>query len=862
MNVSKKMSWIVILSSVGVLVPALFALYFTAKKELLEKELAQHLDYIQIVADDFASDLNVLTSNLEKLNLLINRQLIDANQEDIARFDQRMALSADGAWRNNKEHYDGRIQAGLFLPPDYNLDADARRFYGRMFNIFEAFGIAASSKQSFDNLWFLGHQRSELIYDLIYPDFIYRMKPETDYTGSDWMTLASPERNPQRETKWTSPLFDSVSGTWIVSAVHPLDIKGEWVGTLGQDVHTSMLFRLISSANDKFAGEQHILRDSQGGFLLAGPWQEQLEAETKPFAIDKNESELLLMLSKPSTDSATFMGEVSVQGKSYQAIAVVLQPMQWSYVHLIPTEEILKPLVNTLYYIVLFFVIIVISISALINAAVRRMISRPVERLVERTRLFSIGLKPQPIADWGSYEFTELARALDAMNEDLDRETNRLAFMATHDELTGLPNRSLLDDRLEQVITYSRRRKVKAAVLFLDLDQFKTINDSLGHSVGDKLLQQVAERIAFQMRESDTVARFGGDEFVVLVSDFQCIQDVSNIAEKLLFVIKQPYIIDGYDLRVTSSIGISICPDDSNVAETLIQNADTAMYLSKNMGRNAFQFYTKDIHDNVVRKLQLEDALRKAVEEQQFILYYQPKVNLISKRICGMEALIRWQHPDIGIVSPLEFIPLAEETGLIIEIGEWVIGEAFGQMKQWSETFSWLNDMAINLSARQFQQAGFVSTITKMLKETGVESANIDFEITESMIMNDVKAAIHVLSELKLLGVSISIDDFGTGYSSLSYLKHLPADSLKIDRSFVRDLVNDPDDQAITKSIIALADNLNLSVIAEGIETSEQEEMLTAMGCEYAQGYYYSRPVPAAEMQQLLLRQQNAADEA
>ncbi len=643
--------------------------------------------------------------------------------------------------------------------------------------------------------------------------------------------------------------------------MHPLDIDGEWVGTLGQDVHLNMLFRLINSANDKFGGEQHILRDREGDFLLAGPWQKQLETNTEPFAIAAEETGLLALLSQPFPNTATLMGEVMLQGKSYQVIVVTLQPMQWSYLHLIPTEAILKPLIEIVYFAALFLIIIVVSISILINGAVRKMISRPIERLVERTRLFSIGLKPEPVSDWGSYELTELAQALDVMNEDLDRETNRLAFMATHDELTKLPNRSLLDDRLEQIITYSRRNKTKAAVLFLDLDQFKTINDSLGHSIGDKLLQQVAERIAFQLREEDTVARFGGDEFVVLVSDFQHIQDVSNIAEKLLFVIRQPYMIDGYDLSVTSSIGISICPDDSSVAETLIQNADTAMYLSKNMGRNAFQFYTKAIHDKVVRKLQLEDALRKAVEEQQFVLYYQPKVNLISKQICGMEALIRWQHPDIGIVSPIEFIPLAEETGLIIEIGEWVIAEAFGQMKEWSETFSWLNDMAINLSARQFQQAGFVNYIEAMLKETGVESANIDFEITESMIMNDVKAAINVLAELRQLGVSISIDDFGTGYSSLSYLKHLPADSLKVDRSFVRELVHDRDDQAITKSIIALADNLNLRVIAEGIETSEQEEMLTAMGCEYAQGYYFSRPVPAAEMQQLLHRQQNAADE-
>ncbi len=861
MNVSKKMSWIVILSSLVVLLPALSAFYLTAKKELLEKELAQHQKFIQMVADDFASDLDVLTKNLEKLDLLINRQLRDTNHEDIKRFEQRMARSADGAWRNRIEDYDGSTQAGLFLPPDYQIEEDTKRFYGRMFRVFETFGVAVNNSQAFENLWFLDHQRSELIYDLAYPDFVYRMTPDTDYTSTDWMTLASPERNPQRETKWTPPLFDEVPGTWIVSAVHPLDIGGEWVGVLGQDVHLKMLFRLISSDNDTFEGEQHILRDSEGDFILAGPWQKQLESETVPFTIDKDESGLLKLLSEPVTSSATLMGEVNIQGKSYQAIGIKLQPMQWDYLHLIPMDGILKPLVESLTFVVLFLVMIVVAVSILINVAVRRIISRPVERLVERTRLFSIGLKPEPISSWGSNELTELAQAIDVMNEDLDRETNRLAYMATHDELTGLPNRSLLDDRLEQIITYSRRNKTKAAVLFLDLDQFKTINDSLGHSIGDKLLQKVAERIAFQLREEDTVARFGGDEFVVLLSDFQHIRDVSNVAEKILFVIKQPYIIDGYDLSVTSSIGISICPDDSDDPETLIQNADTAMYLSKNMGRNAFQFYTRKIHDTVVRKLQLEDALRKAIEEQQFILYYQPKVNLTTKKIYGMEALIRWQHPDLGIVSPIEFIPLAEESGLIIEIGEWVIEEALRQMKAWTALFPWLSNMAINLSARQLQQVNFVSDIEKMLQQSGIDSSKIDFEITESMIMNDVKAAISVLCGIRQLGVSVSIDDFGTGYSSLSYLKHLPADSLKIDRTFIRDIVNDCDDQAITKSIIALADNLNLRVIAEGIEEPEQDALLTSLGCEYAQGYYYSRPVPAAEMQQLLLRQQNSAND-
>lgn len=858
MNVSRKMSWIVILSSLAVLLPALLTFYYAAKKELLATELAQHRDYIQITADNFSSDLSIFATNLAKLDLLINRQLVDAGDKEIARFDKRMAISADGAWRNNKDTYDGSIDAGLFLPPNYPLTEESKRFYGRLFNIFESFGVATHSEKTFSNIWFLGPQRSELIFDQYFQNFVYLMTPTTDYTMTEWMTLASPERNPERSIKWTSPLFDPVSGAWIVSAVHPLDIDGEWVGTLGQDVQLNRLFTLIQGMGDPFEGEQHILRDNQGGFILAGPWQEELEGSVEQFSIDPQESGLLALLSRQMTDSASLMGEVTLQGKSYQAIGLSLQPMDWDYIHLIPTDDMLKNLLKVVYVAALFFLLTAIAISLVINTAVRKVISKPIEQLVLRTRLFAIGLKPEPVANWGSHEMTELALALDMMNDDLERETNRLAFMATHDDLTGLPNRSLLNDRLEQVIADSRRNNTKAAVLFLDLDQFKIINDSLGHSTGDKLLQMVGERISFQLREDDVVSRFGGDEFVVVISDFEHMLDLSNIAEKLLFIIKQPYIIDGYDLSITSSIGISICPEDSDVAETLIQNADSAMYQSKNLGRNAFQFHTKDIRDQVLRKLQLEEALRKALEEQQFLLYYQPKVNLKTNEIYGIEALIRWQHPEMGIVSPLEFIPLAEETGLIMDIGEWVIEEACRQMKQWSEQYPWLKNMAINLSVRQFQQKDLCQQIEGIMHEQKVDSAKIDFEITESMIMGDVEAAIRVLAQLRALGVSISIDDFGTGYSSLSYLKHLPADTLKIDRAFVNDLVNDKNDQAITKSIIALATNLNLNVIAEGIEDAEQAAMLTAMGCHCAQGYYFSRPLPAADFTLLLAEQHNS----
>lgn len=856
MNVSKKMSWIVILSSLVVFLPALLVFYYAAKTELIEKELSVQQQNIQVAADAFAANLNILASSLEKLDLLINRQLIDADEQDIARFEQRMAVSEDGAWRNNQATFDGRIDAGLFLPPDYRLSDESKRFYGKMFEVFEAFGVSKHSQQAFSNIWFLGHQRSELIFDPLYSDFVYRMAPDNDYTATDWMTLTSPELNPQRKIKWTPPLFDPVLRTWMVSAVQPLDIDGKWVGALGQDIQLSRFFKLIQGANDPFQGEHYILRDSQGGFILAGPWQAELESGVERFAIDPQETDLLAILAQPLTNSATLMGEIMLQGQSYHVIGISLQPMNWHYLHLIPTQAMLENLVKMVYITALLLIFTGVAVTLLINGAVGKVVAKPIEQLVLRTRLFAIGLKPEPVSDWGSYEITELALALDMMKDDLDRETNRLAFLATHDDLTGLPNRSLLNDRLGQVIANAKQHKTKAAVLFLDLDQFKAINDSSGHSVGDQLLKIVAERLSFQLREEDIVSRFGGDEFVIVIENFKHTHELSNIAEKLLFIIKQPYLIDGYDLTLTASIGISVYPEDSSEAETLIQNADTAMYQLKHKRRNAFQFHTQEIRDRVLRKLQLEDALRKAFENDQFVLYYQPQVKLDNKQIYGMEALIRWQHPDLGIVSPLDFIPLAEETGLIIEIGEWVVKTACLQMKEWSEQYPWLRRMGINLSVKQFQQKGFCQRIEHILQEQNLDSSKIDFEITESILMSDIEGAILTLAKFRSLGISISIDDFGTGYSSLSYLKHLPADSLKIDRAFVNEMVNDKNDQAIIRSIIALATNLNLSVIAEGIETVEQDLMLTQMGCSNAQGYYFSRPLPADEIASLLAKQQ------
>lgn len=442
-----------------------------------------------------------------------------------------------------------------------------------------------------------------------------------------------------------------------------------------------------------------------------------------------------------------------------------------------------------------------------------------------------------------------------SVSEDVtERKENqqKINFMATHDELTLLPNRNLLNDRLKQAITQAQRHNTKMAVLFIDIDHFKYINDSLGHQVGDELLKVLSERLASVLRQGDTVARFGGDEFVIVLPEIEFDNDIKVISNNLLKEIQRPYDIEGHELLITGSIGISLYPDDANDAEHLIQHADSAMYLAKQQGRNNSQFYTPEINEKVMRRLTLEKALRQAVKLKQFVLYYQPKVDLLSNKITGVEALIRWQHPELGLVSPAEFIPLAEETGVIIELGDWVILEACTQMKKWQDIHPELNNMSINVSARQFWQADFKDQVASIFAETQVRCDSIELELTESVVMDDVDTAITTMKSLKKLGLSLSLDDFGTGYSSLSYLQRFPVDVLKIDRSFVSELKTAKSNSSIIRSIIALANNFGLKVVGEGIEQAFQQQILTELGCDYGQGYYFSRPVNAEQLSKLL----------
>jgi diguanylate cyclase (GGDEF)-like protein/PAS domain S-box-containing protein len=428
----------------------------------------------------------------------------------------------------------------------------------------------------------------------------------------------------------------------------------------------------------------------------------------------------------------------------------------------------------------------------------------------------------------------------------------QIAHSAEHDFLTGLPNRLLLSDRVALAITLAARHGNKVAVLFLDLDGFKHINDSLGHPAGDKLLQSTAARLVDCVGAANTVSRQGGDEFIVLLPDIEKWEDAAIAAQALLQALTQAHEVDGHDLHITASIGISVYPDDGLDAETLIKNADTAMYQAKEGGHQSYQFFTPAMYARAVERQSIEESLRRAVERNELALHYQPKVCLKTGKVTGAEALLRWTHPTRGSVSPAEFIPVAEDCGLILPIGRWVLREACVQAKAWMDADLPLGTIAVNVSAVEFRSENFLGDVFASLNATGLDPHTLELELTESALMKRAGAAESILMALRAQGVRVSIDDFGTGYSSLSYLKKFPVDALKIDQSFIRQITADPAETAIVSAVIAMARNLNLRVIAEGVETAEELAFLRAEDCDEVQGYFFSRPVTADKFAELL----------
>jgi diguanylate cyclase (GGDEF)-like protein len=445
-----------------------------------------------------------------------------------------------------------------------------------------------------------------------------------------------------------------------------------------------------------------------------------------------------------------------------------------------------------------------------------------------------------------------LEEVITVRTHGLEAANRQLRHLATHDSLTGLPNRVLLDDRLAQAMALADRDKRSFALMVCDLDRFKLINDSLGHRAGDELLQEVARRLSAVARTADTVARFGGDEFVLVGSSLADAEDAMQLATRAIEALRAPVRIGGIDVHVSPSIGIALYPEDGASIEALLAHADAAMYAAKHQGRGSVQRYLPGMHAGIEDRVQMESELHQAIELKQFELHYQPKVDTRTGVVRSAEALIRWVHPSRGLVSPAEFIPLAEECGLIGAIGEWVIREACRQARAWQEEGVPSLRISVNLSASQFREVGLVDSIRRALDDVGLPARYLEVELTESAVMSDPEQSVAILEQLSAMGVLVSVDDFGTGYSSMSYLRRFPIDKLKIDRVFINEIASRPEDASIVRAIVSLAHSLNLKVVAEGVETLAQLDFLKTAGCDEYQGYHYSRPLPADQFQRLM----------
>ena len=470
------------------------------------------------------------------------------------------------------------------------------------------------------------------------------------------------------------------------------------------------------------------------------------------------------------------------------------------------------------------------------------------------------GMPKEYIPQDSSKEISLLATVMNKMINSIKKSRQKLReqeevliHQAHHDYLTGLPNRILFQDRLEQGLIKADREHSKLALLFIDLDHFKEINDSHGHETGDMLLNIVTQRLKDTIRTKDSLARLGGDEFTVIIEDLTDVQDTSNLAQKILKSLANPITINSHTLYISSSIGISLYPNDGDSVQNLLKYADVAMYKAKDEGRNNFQFYSSEMTELALERVVMETSLREALKNEDFIVYYQAQVNGVDDQIIGMEALVRWKHNSMGLISPAKFIPIAESTGLIVEIDRFVMKTAMKQFSKWYREGLNPGILAMNLAIKQLRQTDFIDMLKGLIQETGCKPEWIELEVTEGQVMKNPEEAIKILKQINDFGIGLAIDDFGTGYSSLSYLKKLPINKLKIDQSFVRDLPDDEEDAAITKAVIALSKSLNLRVIAEGVETKEQKEFMVENGCKEIQGYFYSKPLPVNKMETTLI---------
>lgn len=775
------------------------ALQSQMAEHLIEKLLSSQTLRIQEKVDRFNTTLRNAETSVMRYAALISsaRDPIPARAD---RFEQVFRRDSDGSWRVPRERFKPELDANAWIPPDVPLNEENKRFFLQALEITRSFGQGALH-DPLANSWMLPLINGMTAFWPRKPNYLYDASASLDYRQTPWVTLTDPKRNPRHEARWVGPEYDPAAKDWSISVVAPFFRSGRWAGSVGHDMVVSTLVENLIDARDKEGRTlaQPLFLASRNGALLAKPGQVPREGERAPERYRK------LLAS---------------QQKAGQLV-------------LIPEDG------NTL----------VIAPIPTLNAKLFYRVDGAWMRQIVRRELLSLQLGQGLFVVLAVGSVTALTfkdrQARRQQQQLLETRNRDLSDQARRDQLTSLPNRLGLIESANRALERARRSGSDLLVVFLDLDRFKTVNDSLGHSIGDALLQEVAARLRSTVRSTDTVARLGGDEFVLIIEDLDDQFDAGHFSEKLLQTFDQPIVLEGQPMPVTPSIGVSIFPEDGNDIETLMRQADLAMYDVKAKGRNGWMFFTEEMNRSVQERLQLERDIRRALDQRQFRLYYQPQWTIDRSCITGWEALLRWEHPERGLVTPDQFISVAEEIGVITELGALVLRDACAEAVRWQREGLGRFSISVNLSVRQFDIGDLVEFVEQGLCTSGLAPELLELEITETVMLQNPEITLTLLHRLRRGGVRVAIDDFGTGYSSLSYLSKLPIDRLKIDRTFVASSLIEANSAVIIEAVISLARSLGMSTIAEGVETEPQRRFLRQQGCQEIQGYLLARPMPA-----------------
>ncbi len=810
--------------------------------------------YRDHLSQEFARRQNLLSATRDALAGSLTRTRGDAVPLDFG-----FQRDPDGAVRS----YLG--ESGVFIHRDTPTTDKIRRL---VYHTNDAWlNVEPLLKTQFNAFYLITKDRVSRIWPA---SLVSGHKPGHDVTQEIFYTLAAPDENPQGKPRWTPIYFDYYPQVWITSLLVPLYIDGAFEGVVGADLDMSFLFGQLKQLEADF--------DSLSGFIFSGDGELILHGDqsfSKP-ELQRDEYQVFNSSEDLSPGMREFIakavarehapGEVfthHLRGGTQQVSYLSLPELDW-YIGLHYPEAMLKArLRETMAVIYKNIAGMLLFLSLGMYYGLKWLVTGRILKLADVTESIGADNWSVRVPESGRDEISQLARGMNRMLEKINelfrglnnniQDMERLAY---YDQLTGLENRLLFKEQLRTALYSMLREGHNLALLYLDLDHFKDINDSLGHEAGDKLLVQVGQRLRACLREEDSVARLGGDEFAILLRHVGEARYASLVAEKIIDSLGHPIVLNAQEVIVGASIGITLAPDDSKDLDLLMRNADLAMYQAKYHGRNVYRFYKPEMNREVEQRLRLERELRQALQNHEFELYYQTQLDMQTREVIGIEALLRWNHPERGLVAPDEFIPAAEESGLIVPIGQWVLRSACQQAKNlYKAQFKHIK-VSVNVSARQLSDRDFVTDFKATVQDTGVAPEQLILEVTESTLMADAQVALEHLHALRTLGVGLAIDDFGTGYSSLSYLKRLPVTCLKVDRSFVQHLPGDEEDRAIITLIVAMAKSLNYVVVVEGVETESQWSFLRDCGCHFGQGYYFSRPVPVEQLMVYLLEAQ------